>query len=100
MRRFHVTATIHEGAEAQVDEVIGKEFAPAIARRRGFRGMFYGRSGDGGRGLVLDLDFDTEDDRTKWVQSPEHGEIWPRLSALIDGVAGLGCDSVVEQTPA
>ena len=44
----------------------------------------------------MELVFDTEDNRRRWVDSPEHKEAWPKAAALARSVAHRGYDMAGE----
>ena len=40
----------------------------------------------------MELEFDTEENRRRWVNSPEHGVLWPLASGMARTVAWRGYD--------
>lgn len=93
MIELHVRLEIMEGRGPELEAVYLKEFLPAISRREGFRQVRLLRKRDAPGEYELDIVFSSEALRLKWVDSPEHAAVWPRISGLCRRFAGTGFDA-------
>ncbi len=97
---FHVAP--ERGAE--LERFFHESFLVALRRQEGFRQARLLRSfspeftrfslpsplGEEAFEYVVELTFETEDQRRAWAATPEHGELWPILKGLADDTRGLG----------
>ena len=70
------------------------EYVPGIRIQEGFRRTTLLKKRDALREYQIDIAFDTEELRMKWVVSREHTDIWPRMAALCRRASWVGFDSM------
>jgi hypothetical protein len=54
------------------------------------------KKSDALRQYQIDITFDSEELRLKWVDSKEHTEVWPKVAALCQRVSWSGFETVSE----
>ena len=84
------------GKEGELESLYRKEYVPGIKIQEGFQRTTQLKRRDALRDYQIDITFDSEDLRLKWVDSKEHIEIWPKVAALCQRVSWSGFDTVEE----
>jgi heme-degrading monooxygenase HmoA len=93
MIELHVRLEIIEGKGPDLEAVYRGDFLPVISRREGFRQVRLLRKRDAPGEYELDIAFSSEALRLKWVDSPEHAAVWPRIAGLCQRFSGTGFDA-------
>lgn len=88
-----VELDVQPGKEDQLTGNYRRIFVPAISAQPGFRAVRLLKPADGHRWLLL-IEFATEQDRERWVATPEHEEAWPALGGLCSSARGANFDDV------
>ena len=96
MIELHISLEPFAGSEARLEQVFREAFVPAISIQEGFRRVALLKVRDAMRQYRIELAFDNEELRLKWVASPEHQAAFPRIAALCQQITWAGLD-VVEQ---
>ena len=96
MIELHIYLEPLAGEESTLESVFRDAFAPAISVQEGFRRVALLKVRDALRQYRIELAFESEALRLKWVASPEHQAAFPRIAALCQQVTWAGFD-VVEQ---
>src|SRR5215204_5295246 len=78
---LHIYLTVKAGQEKELERVYREEFYAAVSRQRGFISSEMVHKPDS-RQYVVRHTFQTEELRLKWVATPEHERIFPKLTAL------------------
>ena len=94
MIELHIYLEPHERKEKELENLYLKEYVPGIKIQEGFRRTTLLKKRDALREYQIDIEFDTEDLRMKWVVSKEHTEIWPKVTALCQRISWAGFDTV------
>ena len=94
MIELHIYMEPLAGMEEEFETLYRTEYEPGIRIQEGFRRTTLLKKRDALREYQIDIAFDTEDLRMKWVVSREHMEIWPRMAALCQRIAWAGFDSM------
>ena len=94
MIELHIYLEPHDGKEAELETVYREEFAPAIQGQDGFQRTVLVKKRDALRGYQIDIAFDSEAQRLKWVESAEHTAIWPKIATLCQQISWCGFDGV------
>lgn len=88
----------------EVEEFFREAYLPALRRQAGFRQARLLRAfepelahfvlptvaGAEVFNYVVELSFDSEDERRAWASTAEHAELWPKLRAMVESPAILG----------
>jgi len=85
------------GKEAELESTFDKVFVPAISVQDGFRRVSLLKHRNSLRRYQIDLSFDTEDLRLKWVASKDHQEAFPQIAGLCQRVSWAGFDTVSQK---
>jgi hypothetical protein len=96
MIELHIYLEPFAGKESQLESVFREAFVPAISVQQGFKRVALLKARDALRQYRIELAFDNEELRLKWVASLEHQAAFPRVAALCQQVTWAGFD-VVEQ---
>ncbi|MEJ2170579.1 MAG: antibiotic biosynthesis monooxygenase [Desulfobacterales bacterium] len=96
MIELHIYLEPVAGMEAQLESAFREAFVPAISVQEGFRRVALLKLRDALRKYRIELAFDSEDLRMKWVDSKEHQEAFPKIAALCQRVSWAGFD-VIQQ---
>lgn len=94
MIELHIYLEPHDGKEGELESLYWKEYVPGIKNQQGFQRTTLLKRRDALREYQVDITFDSEVLRLKWVDSKEHTEIWPKMAALCQRVSWSGFDTV------
>jgi len=94
MIELHIFLEPHDGKESEPDSLCWNEYVPGIKIQEGFQRMSLLKKRDALREYQIDITFDSEELRLKWVDSREHTEVWPKMAALCQRVSWTGFDTV------
>ena len=93
MIELHIYLEPLPGQEADLEKIYHQEYVPGIKVQPGFRRTILLKKRDALREYQIDIAFDSEELRLKWVDSQEHVEIWPKVAALCQRVSWAGFDA-------
>ena len=96
MIELHIFLEPFAGQEEQLESVFKGSFVPAISIQEGFRRAALLKMTDALRKYQIEIAFDSEELRLKWVASKEHQDAFPKIVALCQQITWSGF-SVVEQ---
>ncbi len=96
MIELHIYLEPFAGQESQLESVFREAFVPAISVQEGFRRVALLKVRDALRQYRIELAFESEELRLKWVASPEHQKAFPQIAALCQQITWAGFD-VMEQ---
>jgi heme-degrading monooxygenase HmoA len=94
MIELHIYLEPFEGKEKALESLYLKDYVPGIEIQEGFLRTTLLKKRDALREYQIDIAFDTEDLRLKWVKSKEHQAIWPKMAALCQRASWAGFDTV------
>ena len=94
MIELHIYLEPHGGKEKELESTYWNEYIPAISKQDGFQRSTLLKKRDALREYQINITFDTEELRLKWVDSREHGEVWPKIAGLCSRVSWSGFDTV------
>jgi heme-degrading monooxygenase HmoA len=94
MIELHICLEPYEGKEIEVERLYWKEYVPAIHIQQGFKRTTLIKKRDALREYQIDIAFDSEALRLRWVDSKEHQEVWPKVASLCARVSWSGFDTV------
>ena len=92
MIELHIYLEPLPGQEADLEKIYHQEYVPGIKVQPGFQRTILLKKRDALREYQIDIAFDSEELRLKWVDSKEHVEIWPKVAALCQSVSWSGFD--------
>ncbi len=90
MTELHIYLEPLAGKDAELEASFRDAFAPAISVQNGFRRVALLKARDALRQYRIELAFESEELRLKWVASPEHQEAFPKITALCQQVTWAG----------
>jgi len=91
---LHIYLEPIQGKEKELELVYHNEYVPAIAIQKGFQRTILLKRRDALREYQIDITFDSEELRLKWVDSKEHQEVWPKVASLCARISWEGFDSI------
>ena len=94
MIELHIFLEPRDGNENELASLYWKEYVPGIKIQEGFQRTTLLKKRDAIREYQIDITFDSEELRLKWVDSKEHTEVWPKIAALCQRVSWVGLDTV------
>ncbi len=94
MIELHIYLEPHPDQEAELESLYWKEYVPGIEIQDGFQRTTLLKKIDALREYQIDITFDSEQLRLKWVGSKEHTEVWPKIAALCQRVSWCSFDTV------
>jgi len=94
MIELHIYLESHDGKEKDLEDLYLREYVTGIKIQEGFRRTTLLKKRDALREYQVNIEFDSEALRLKWVNSKEHTEIWPKVAALCQRVSWAGFDTV------
>ena len=92
MITLHITLQARPGYAAEVVRVFTEAYVPAIRCQRGFRRAMLLREHERPDRFGIDIYFETEADRLRWVASADHSAAWPRVEAVALQICWSGYD--------
>lgn len=96
MIELHIFLEPHDGREKELETLYFNEYVAGIKIQEGFQRTTLLKNRDALREYQIDITFDSEELRLKWVDSKEHTKVWPKIAALCQRVSWAGFDTVVE----
>ena len=86
--QLHVELDVIPGKENEMEEGFQQFFSPAIRRQPGFvevRLLKFTKAFEGKESAPyrLVISFETDEQRLRWVASPEHQRIWPTIGKAL-----------------
>lgn len=96
MIELHIYLEPHDGREKELETLYFNEYVAGIKIQEGFQRTTLLKNRDALRAYQIDITFDSEELRLKWVDSKEHTEVWPKIAALCQRVSWAGFDTVAE----
>ena len=94
MIELHIYLEPHDGKEEELTALYAKEYIPGIKKQAGFQRTTLLKKRDALREYQINITFESEDLRIKWVESSEHTEIWPKIVALCQNISWTGFDTI------
>lgn len=94
MIELHIYLEPYGGKEKELESLYWEKYVPGIQIQEGFQRTTLLKKRDALREYQIDIAFDSEELRLKWVASKEHTEIWPKMSALCQRISWTGFDTV------
>jgi hypothetical protein len=94
MIELHIYLEPHEGKEKALESLYGEEYVPGIRIQKGFIRTTLLKRRDALREYQIDIAFESEELRMKWVGSKEHSTVWPKIASLCQRAAWAGFDTV------
>ena len=90
---LHAHFTAKSGTPADVEKTFHEVYYPAISSQAGFKYSNLLTVPNSSGKYVLTLAFESEDLRIRWAQSDLHQEVWPQMTALMNGDAPSSVDA-------
>lgn len=84
----------YEGKEKDLEKAFLTYFAPAIKTMEGFKNVVMLKKRDALREYEINLFFETEELRMKWVASDEHQMAFPKIAECCTMVSWVSFDAV------
>lgn len=94
MIELHICLEPFAGKEADLERLYWAEYVPGISVQQGFRRTTLLKRQEALREYRINIGFDSEALRLKWVDSKEHKEVWPKVEALCARISWAGFDTV------
>ena len=94
MIAWEIYLDAHEGKEKDLEKVFLTYFAPAIKTMEGFKNVVMLKKRDALREYEINLFFETEELRMKWVASDEHQMAFPKIAECCARISWAGFDVV------
>ena len=91
---LQIYLTVTNGKEGDLENAFKTAFAPAIKKQEGFKTVFMLKSTAAIRTYQINLYFESEDLRKKWVASDDHQAAWPKIAAACDNASWLLWDVI------
>jgi heme-degrading monooxygenase HmoA len=96
MIELHINLEPHDGKESDLESLYRHEYVPGIKVQEGFQRSTLLKKRDALRAYQINITFDSEVLRLKWVDSKEHQEVWPKVAALCQQTTWTGFDTVTQ----
>ena len=96
MIELHIYLEPHDGKESDLESLYWSEYVPGIKIQEGFQRSTLLKKRDALRAYQINITFDSEALRLKWVDSQEHQEVWPKVAALCGQITWTGFDTVTQ----
>ena len=96
MIELHIFLEPFDGKESELESMYWKEYVPGIKIQEGFQRTTLLKKRDALREYQINITFDSEQLRLKWVDSKEHTEVWPKMASLCQRVFWISFDTVGE----
>ncbi len=108
MIALHIRLHVDEDRRSDLERTYAEVFLPALRLQEGFRGSALYRTyapdlaaeinaAEGFADYVVELRFDAEPNRRRWVASEEHATAWPQLRRTSSQVSHVGSDVLVSE---
>jgi heme-degrading monooxygenase HmoA len=82
MIQLKIDLSVRAGNESKLEQTFREVFIPAISVQEGFDRVALLRQADSESKYMIQLSFETEEQRRRWVASDEHQNAYPKISAL------------------
>jgi len=92
MITLHITMQAKPGQAGELIRLFAEAYVPAIQRQRGFRRAMLLQEHERKDRFGIDIYFETEADRLRWVDSAEHRDAWPRVESAAQQISWVGYD--------
>lgn len=103
MIQLQIYFKVAESRTSELENVYTGVYIPALRKQQGYLGSRLLRLFPPAAAAAIgasptefnyqmELEFDTEENRMKWVASPEHVEAWPMAEAVCEAAAWRGYD--------
>ena len=96
MIELHIYLEPHDGKESDLESLYWHEYVPGIKVQEGFQRSTLLKKRDALRAYQINITFDSEVLRLKWVDSKEHQEVWPKVAVLCRQITWTGFDTVTQ----
>ncbi len=96
MIELHIYMEPFEGKEKELESLYWSDYVPGINVQEGFQRTTLLKKSDALREYQIDITFDSEELRLKWVNSKEHQEVWPKIGSLCSRASWSGFDTVAQ----
>ena len=97
MVQLNIDLEVRPVNELQLARVFRDVFIPAISIQEGFIRVALLKQADSQQKYMIQLSFDTEEQRRSWVASDEHQDAFPKISALCSNTAAIRYDIIVSK---
>jgi len=91
---LHIYLEPIPGKEKELELLYYNDYVPAISAQEGFQRTTLLKCRDSLREYQIDITFDSEELRLKWVDSKEHQEVWPKVVSLCNRISWKGFDNI------
>lgn len=91
---LQIYLNVTNGKEGDLEKAFKTAFAPAIKKQKGFKAVYMLKSTIAIRTYQINLYFETEDLRQKWVASADHQKAWPKIAAPCDNATWILFDCI------
>jgi heme-degrading monooxygenase HmoA len=85
---------VRAGNQSKLEQTFRDVFVPAISVQEGFDRVALLRQADFESKYMIQLSFETEEQRRRWVASDEHQNAFPKISALCSQTEAIRYDIV------
>ncbi len=96
----HVSIHLKPGQHEQLEKFIEQEYAPAMARQGGFRGVSLLRESQAADAYMMVIAFDTTELAAAWRATEEHRRLSPQLKELCADSEVRAYDRLFHRGPA
>lgn len=98
MTELQIYLDVTPGKEKELEDIFTESFVPAISVQEGFKRVELIQAKDALSSYQINLMFDTEQLRLKWVASPEHRTAFPKIAALCLRVTWRGFEVIMARS--
>jgi heme-degrading monooxygenase HmoA len=88
--QLHVDLSVAPAKQDEMLHIFHSEFRPAASKQPGFKDLqmlklrsTLGGTAPAGSNYRFVLTFESEEQRLKWVETPIHKELWPKIEATL-----------------
>ncbi len=94
MIELHIYLEPFEDKEKELESIYWNEYVPGITIQEGFHRTTLIKKRDALREYQINITFDSEKLRLKWVDSREHKDVWPKIALLCARISWSGFDTI------
>lgn len=94
MITLHIHLTVRPGQSDALEQLYAGVYMPAISKQPGFRRGHLLRAADDPDAYEIDIFFDDEAARLRWVASPDHDSAWPQIESVCASISSLEFDVI------
>lgn len=94
MIQLNIDLSVRAGNESKLEQMFREVFIPAISVQEGFKRVALLRQADFESKYMIQLSFEIEEQRRRWVASDEHQNAFPKISALCSQTEAVRYDIV------